>query len=366
MSHLEQWENRKVMLERVKKLRENLCANSCDGFFSLNAAANQYLTGFRGSTSAVIVTRKEEFFFCDSRYTEQARAEVVGFPVEEISGDICVRVAERLQSVGCQVAAYEPESLTVGALRTLEKNYLGRLRDVPGVLSNLRRVKDENEIAAIDGALRIAESVLVDVLKGLAPGVTEREVAAKIDYEMKLRGAEAPSFDTIVLFGKRTSLPHGKPGDARLSEGDVVLLDFGCKWRGYCSDLTRTTVFGSMHPDWFGHVYQTVLNAQLAALAAAKAGMTCRELDAVARTIISEAGFGQYFGHGLGHGLGIEIHEAPRLNPQSEVVLEPGMVVTVEPGIYIPGQGGVRIEDVIVVTSVGCKVMTRASKELAR
>ncbi|MEK7794541.1 MAG: M24 family metallopeptidase, partial [Candidatus Hydrogenedentota bacterium] len=195
-------------------------------------------------------------------------------------------------------------------------------------------------------------------------GLPEQELAAMFEFAFKKRGASGPSFDTLALFGPRSSLPHGSPGRRALEKGDIILLDFGCRCAGYCSDLTRTYTFGTIIDRWFETVYAVVKDAQQAALKAIKSGASCRDVDAVARDRIKDAGYGDYFGHGLGHGVGVEIHEAPRLNPRSDAVLEEGMVVTVEPGIYVPGRGGVRIEDLVVVTQSGCDVLTKTSKEL--
>lgn len=352
------------MENRIDRLRTRLEECGCDAFFSLAAPVNQYLAGFRGSTSAFILTPSDAFFLCDFRYVEQARAEVRTAQVEQITGDLCVRVGERLAALGVKTAAFEPDYLTVAQLETIKTAYPGEPRAAHDLVSALRRLKTEDEIRTIEEALRLSESVLADILPSLKPGVSERETAARIEYEMKMRGAEAEAFDTIVLFGARSSLPHGRPDESRLAQGDIVLLDFGCRKSGYCSDLTRTQVFGSMPDAWFEEVYELVLTAQRIAIEAARPGMTCRELDGVARNLIAEAGYGEYFGHGLGHGLGIEIHETPRVNPQSEIVLEPGMVMTIEPGVYVPERGGVRIEDVIAVTSAGCTVLSRAPKEM--
>ena len=181
---------------------------------------------------------------------------------------------------------------------------------------------------------------------------------------MKKRGATGPSFDTIVLFGANSSLPHGVPGDALLKQGDIVLIDMGARLNGYCSDLTRTYVFGSIPGEWFEEIYALNLHAQRSALKAVRPGVTGREVEAVAREIMREGGLGDRFGHGLGHGVGIEVHEEPRLNTRSDSVLKAGMVVTVEPGIYLPGQGGVRIEDLVLVTESGCEVLTKLPKDL--
>jgi len=185
-----------------------------------------------------------------------------------------------------------------------------------------------------------------------------------MEYEFKRRGAQGASFDTIALFGQKSSLPHGRPTDKPLERGDVVLIDFGCRKNGYCSDLTRTYVYGTIPGAWFEEVYDLTLTAQKLALEAVRPGMSCRELDAVARDLITEAGHGKHFGHGLGHGVGLEIHEAPRLNPESATVLEAGMVITIEPGVYLPGKGGIRIEDLVLVTKDGGELLSGSPKEL--
>jgi Xaa-Pro aminopeptidase len=254
--------------------------------------------------------------------------------------------------------------MKVSALRGVEKKYKGRTEPVEELVAGLKAVKESGEVEAIRAALALSEGILTDMLVRLEPGMPEREAAALFEYEFKRRGASGASFDTIALFGPRSSLPHGAPGDTPLEPGDTVLFDFGCRLNGYCSDLTRTCCFATIPGPWFAEVYDLTLTAQRLAIEAARPGMGCRELDSVARKLIADAGHGEHFGHGLGHGVGIEIHESPRLNPHSDTVLEPGMVVTVEPGIYLPGRGGVRIEDVIVITEDGCEVLSTFPKEL--
>ena len=225
-------------------------------------------------------------------------------------------------------------------------------------------MKSPDEIERIRQASQLAEAVLADLLPTLTTGLTERELAASFEHQFKRRGARGPSFETIALFGPRTSLPHGEPGDTPLTPGDAVLLDFGCQLNGYCSDLTRTYAYDTIPGAWFETVYSVVLQAQQAALEAIRPGIECRQLDAVARDIITQASYGERFGHGLGHGVGIEVHEAPRLGKDSQTVLEEGMVVTIEPGIYLPGQGGVRIEDLVAVTAHGCQPLCDTPKTL--
>lgn len=352
------------MNNRLEQLRTALTGAACDAYVSLSPPANEYLTGFRGSTSAVIVTQKDAIFLCDFRYTEQAKEQVSEFEVREVTGALETRSGGVLKDLGAKKPAFDPGVMTVWQRDTVESAYGGTLAPQPGLLARLRMVKSPEEIAKVRAASNLAEGVLFDLLNELGEGISEREIAARFEYEFKMAGASGPSFAPIVLFGARSSLPHGVPTGRTLQRGDIVLLDFGCIRESYCSDLTRTYVYGTIPGAWFEEIYSVTLQAQLAGLAAIRPGASCRDVDAAAREIIRAAGYGDYFGHGLGHGVGLEIHEAPRLNMQSDAVLEAGMVVTCEPGIYLPGKGGVRIEDLIAVTEDGCDVLTRAPKEL--
>jgi len=342
-----------------------LAAAGCDAFVNLAPPVNQYLTGFRGSTSAVLITMDKALFLCDFRYAEQAGDQVCGdFEREEVKGDFVKRAGERLADVGAAEIAFEPASVTVSDLLTMQEACGRELKPAPDIVSALRAVKTADEVEKIRAAQYLAEGVLADLLKSVEEGTTERELAASFDYEFKRRGAGGASFDTIALFGPRSSLPHGEPSSKSLCLGDVVLLDFGCRLDGYCSDLTRTYAFGRIPGVWFEEAYDLTLTAHRIAVEAVRPGISCRELDAVARDLICDAGYGEYFGHGLGHGVGIEIHEAPRVNHETETLLEPGMVITIEPGVYLPGQGGIRIEDLVVVTEDGIQNLTTAPKEL--
>lgn len=353
------------MKDRIERFRTHLVGVACDAYVSLNPPTNEYLSGFRGSTSALVITQREAVLLCDFRYTEQAKAQCSGdVEVREVSGTLEVRAGELLQQLGAKRPGFDPAVVTVWQHETLQGAYGGALSPQAGLVSRLRVVKSEEEVAKVRAASNLAEGVLFDLINELGEGITELEIAARFEYEFRLAGASGSSFSPIVLFGARSSLPHGVPSGRTLQQGDIVLLDFGCVHQSYCSDLTRTYVYGTIPGAWFEEIYAVTLEAQLAGLAAIRPGVACREVDAVARDIIRAAGFGDYFGHGLGHGVGLEIHEAPRLNVQSDAVLEAGMVVTVEPGIYLPGQGGVRIEDLVVVTESGCDVLTRSPKEL--
>lgn len=349
---------------RLEALRGALTENACDAFTSFAPPANEYLTGFRGSTSAVIITESEALFLCDFRYTEQAREQVQGFAVEEMAGSLERNAGEYLARLGVKKPAVEPSTLTLDQSLTLQKAYGAEVLPVKGLGTAARQWKDPVECEKLRASTALAEAAFQAVMPCLRAGIPEAEFVAQLEYEFKKRGASGASFDPIALFGPRSSLPHGMPGKKPLEAGDIVLIDLGCILESYCSDLTRTYVFGTIPGAWFEEIYQVTLTAQLAALDAIKPGASCREVDAVARDIIAGAGYGPYFGHGLGHGVGLEVHEAPRLNQHSESILEPGMAVTVEPGIYIPGQGGVRIEDLVLVTESGCEVLTTLPKDL--
>lgn len=353
------------MQPRIDALRAALRAENCDAWFSFSAPANEYLTGFRGSASGLVVTQDRCDFYCDFRYTEQARETVTVADIEETNTGLEKRVGERLKELGLKRAAFDSGVLTVDQrIAVAAASGDTELVTASRLMAALRQVKDPTEIAKVRAANDLAEGVLADLLPELKVGIAEREFAARMEFEFKRRGASAVSFSPIVLFGTRSSLPHGVPSAKTLEVGDIVLLDFGCIVDSYCSDLTRTFVFGTIPGAWFETIYGVTLRAQLAALDAIQPGVRCADVDRIARDIIAEAGYGDYFGHGLGHGVGLEIHEAPRLNRLSEAVLEPGMVVTVEPGIYLPGQGGVRIEDIVAVTESGCDVLSKTPKEL--
>lgn len=351
--------------QRLAALRENLANASCDAFVSLTPPTNQYLTGFRGTTSGVIVTETQALFLCDFRYTEQAGDQVSkAYEVREISGPFGERVSQHLDGARARRAAFEPAYTTVAQLGELAKHFSGDLIPEGSVVSTLRACKSASEVAKIEAAIQLSERVLHQVTAALEVGQTERSVAAAFEHGFKAQGATKASFDTISLFGSRPSLPHGEPGDQALEKGMSVLFDFGCVLNGYCSDLTRCYAFGNIPGSWYETIYNLVLEAQLRSIDAIRPGVLGREVDAIARGIIADGGHGDHFGHGLGHGVGIEIHEGPRLNPESETPLQPGMIVTVEPGIYVPGQGGVRIEDVVVVAEDGCRVLSSAPKVL--
>lgn len=349
---------------RLAEVRQALEEKGSQGYVSFFPPTNQYLCGFTGTTSSLVVTGQEAIFLHDFRYTEQVSHEVQAFDTCEVKGDLVTRTGERLTALGLASVAIEPAQITVDELNRMRKVYKGEIVEAPLLVAAIRHLKSKEEIATIRLASQLAEGVMLEVVEELSEGLTERELAAQLEHEFKKRGASGVSFDPIVLFGPRSSLPHGQPENTPLKRGDIVLLDLGCRKDGYCSDLTRTFVYGTIPGEWFQEIYDVTHHAQTSALKALRPGESCRDIDAVARDIIEDRGYGDYFGHGLGHGVGIEVHEGPRLNTESTAVLEAGMVVTVEPGIYLPGKGGVRIEDLVVVTEDGCDILTTSPKEL--
>jgi Xaa-Pro aminopeptidase len=309
--------------------------------------------------------------FTDGRYTEQARAEVVGVKVRITDKGVMRSAAESLASINGAVAV-EGDKLSVSEYQNLRRWSGKKLKPISALIERLRMIKEPQEVELIQRAINLASSVFEAVVPEVVPGVTESAIAVEIEYLSKRLGAEDLSFDTIVAAGKRSALPHGRASGAMIPRRGFVVFDFGVKISGYCSDMTRTVHVG--RPDKRAQaVYNFVLEAQLAGIKAVKAGVETSEVDYAARNTLEKAGLGEYFTHSTGHGVGLEIHEVPGLRKRAKVgdtkkrkpdLLLPGMVITIEPGVYIPGWGGVRIEDMVLVTETGCNVLTPTAKEL--
>ena len=348
---------------RIPAARECLKRCNADLLLVTNLSNIRYLTGFTGSEALLILSPEDGWFLTDSRYTSQAGAEVTGAKVIEFSSRMDGLV-ERLQQLNPARVAFEAGSTTVAFYQEL----CGK---TPGVeylpadaeLAGLRSVKDAGELAILERVAAIASEALLDTVARLKPGMTEAEVAWMLEVSMREKGAEGKSFDFIVASGERGALPHGRASEKKLAAGELVTIDYGAIYQGYCSDETVTVCLGE--PDAKQReVYETVLAAQRAAMGSVHPGMSFKDLDAKARDLIAGKGYGAYFGHGLGHGVGIDIHEFPAASPRSKHVVQEGMVFTIEPGIYIPGWGGVRIEDTVVVEKNGCRPITRVPKDL--
>lgn len=353
------------MNNRFERLFAQL-PDSIDCVLITSDVNRRYFTGMKSSDGTVLAFRDKAYLLIDFRYIEKARNIVTSAEVIE-QKKLYSQIAQLLKEHSARNMAIEAQTMTVSTLNGI-RNILKDTEIIDtDVLSNginnLRMVKNEEELLCIQKAQEIAESALEEVMKFIHPGVTEREIALELDHLMLLKGAEDLSFDTIVLSGANTSMPHGVPSDKKVQDGEFVLIDFGAVYNGYHSDMTRTLCVGEPS-DEMRKVYNTVLEAQTAAINAAHSGMTGQELDHIARSIIDDAGYAEYFGHSLGHGVGLEIHEKPNASPNYKQQLCSGSVVTVEPGIYIAGKFGVRIEDFVILNENGCVNMTKFAKNI--
>ena len=340
-----------------------------DALVLTNLANGRWLSGFSGSAMVVVLTADDLLVITDGRYATQAPAELEAAGVE---GRVVIanRGSEQQESAATAVSglgriALEADHVSWSRYRKLAGEWFADADLVPstGVIEQLRRRKSPEEVARVAAAAATADGALADVLPRLAERPTESEVAAELDHLMRRGGASGSAFETIVAAGENSALPHARPGRRRIEPGDLVVIDFGAIVDGYRSDMTRTVCVGEPRPPG-GRVYEVVREAQQAGVDAVAEGMSCADVDAVCRDIISEAGWGEAFMHSTGHGVGLDIHEAPSLSSRSEEILAAGEVVTVEPGIYLAGSGGVRIEDTVVVTGDGCRRLTCSPKTL--
>ena len=324
-----------------------------------------YLVGFRGSSGVLAVTRGAAVLFTDGRYRLQAREEVRGAAVGIVSGDLLRAAGGWLGGQRLAQVAYEPLRLTLGRFEVLRETLGPRieLRPLPRPVEGLRAVKDVAEVARLRAAQELTARVFEEVLPWVRPGVRELDLAAEIDYRMKQHGARGPAFETLVASGPRSALPHARPTEKRLGKNELVIFDLGVILDDYCGDMTRTVCLG-LPSVRAKKIYYAVEEALARAVEAVRAGVSAARVDAAARGWLRRRGLGRYFAHGTGHGLGLEIHEEPRVGPQSGARLATGNVITLEPGVYLPGWGGVRIEDVVVVRRRGAELLTPLSREL--
>lgn len=323
-----------------------------------------YLTGFRSSLGYLFCLKGKLILYVDGRYIEAAEKGVKKGVEVRLFKKLATAFLDMSHEFGINSFSLE-EDISVRELNSIKKISKDSFADpkLSGILNEMRAIKTEKEIALISSAQTCAEKAFLKVLDYIKPGVTERQVQLFLEYEMQLCGAEGMSFETIVVSGVNSSLPHGVPSEKQIENGDFVTMDFGAIYGGYCSDMTRTVAVGYA-TDEMCNVYETVLKAQESAIAKVKARVDASKIDDAARTVIENAGYGKYFNHSTGHGVGIEIHEAPNLSPTSRQVLREGNVITCEPGIYIPKKFGVRIEDMLFVTENGSKNLTKTQKNL--
>ena len=350
---------------RAERLSERLPDAGVDVMLVTNGINVRYVTGFTGSNGIALAGAETRVFFTDFRYVEQAAAEVESSFDRRRSPQQLIEGVEDALPAGELRLGFEAAHMSVSEHAHLRELLPERIELIAttGLVEDLRAVKQPDELAAIRAATELADESFAVLLAGGLIGHSERDLAMTLEYEMRRRGAERPSFDPIVAGGPRGALPHARPRDTELRRGELVVIDWGAELDGYCSDCTRTVAAGPVDGA-AGAVYRLVLDAQVAAVEDVRAGAAAREVDAVARSAIQAAGHGDQFGHGLGHGVGLEVHEGPRLAQRSEAVLAAGNVVTVEPGVYVPGKFGVRIEDLVVVRDDGCEILTSITKEL--
>lgn len=356
------------MTNRIIKIQEYMKINELDGFLIGSEANRKYMSGFTGSNAMLLITAQKKYIVTDFRYLEQVSYQCPDFTcVDQKGKGLIGTVLEIARKEGLKTLAFEGEHTTYATYEMLSKAEEFTFVSTVGVIEEIRKIKTSEEIEKLEKAEAIGDIAFKEIVpyieKHWKQGLTEREIALEIECIMRRNGASGTSFDTIVATGAKSSLPHAVPGDEKLKEGDFVVMDFGCMYEGYCSDMTRTVVIGKAD-EQHKAIYETVLKAQLLALEGIKPGMEGRAVDALARDYIASKGYGDYFGHGLGHSVGIEIHESPRFSTGEGEQIKPGMIMTVEPGIYLPGVGGVRIEDMVVITDKGIKNLTHSPKDL--
>ena len=354
---------------RHKSVRDAMKELNLDGIMLTHPPDLAYLTNFTGDDSIGLVTAKDFFLVTDFRYVEQASLEAGWLTVVVREAKMADALADALVQAKVKRIGFEANYAAVGQITALEKACAERkiaieLVPLENVLTNIRKVKDDHEIDLIRKSVAIAEEAFESIRGEIKPGLTENHLAGLLVFELRSRGASDSSFPVIVAAGTNSSLPHYRPGESLVQRDQPLLIDWGALYKGYCSDLTRTLMIGRVS-DKIKKVYKVVHEAQQAAIKFLRPGVTTLQADRVARDVIEKAGYGKQFGHGLGHGIGREIHELPSLRKTGgEEELRPGMVVTIEPGIYIPGEGGVRIEDDVLITHSGCEVLTTLDRSL--
>lgn len=347
----------------LNQVREELNKKELDALLITSPYNRRYVTGFTGTSGTCLITKANALFITDFRYTKQASEQVKDFEIIEHTKSMEEELKNQLQKHQIERLGFEAEDITFEKYKQYRENFPQELVDTKGIIESLRLVKTESEIEIIQKAATIADEAFAHILTFIKPGVSEVEVSNELEFFMRKQGATSSSFDIIVASGYRSALPHGVASSKVIESGELVTMDFGAVYNGYCSDITRTIAVGEVS-DELKQLYNTVLEAQKRGVKHTKAGMTGKEADALTRDYITEQGYGEYFGHSTGHGVGMEVHEAPSLAPRNLTKLEAGMVVTVEPGIYIEEVGGCRIEDDIVITETGNRVLTLAPKEL--
>lgn len=349
-------------MTRISKVREILNQKHLDAIIILSDYNRRYLSGFTGTSGALVISKDEQYLITDFRYIEQASSQAKDFAIINRTNSIIEEVKNLLHDKQYDDIGFEGHDVSYDTYVELNKSRL-TLISISNAVDKIREVKDEEEIALIKKAATIVDDTYDYILTIAKAGMTEKELKAKLEAKMLELGAEGPSFNTIVASGYRGALPHGVASDKVIEQGDMVTIDFGAYYNGYCSDITRTFAIGEPDPK-LKELYNIVLKSQLKAIEEIKPGMTGKEADALARDYLESQGYGKEFGHSLGHGIGLDIHEGPMLAKTVNNKLQVNNCVTIEPGVYIDGLGGIRIEDDILITENGCEVFTKCTKDL--
>ena len=350
---------------RQKRFQQTLVDEELDGFVVTHPANLRYLCGYTGSNGLLLFLAGRRMFFTDGRYTQQAHEEVRGARVVIARGPLLSEAAKVIGKLHAAALGFESDLTTVARAAQMKDLVHRRIewRPTSGLVMRQRLIKDSDELKLIREAVRLGAKVYQQAMRGIRPGATEVEVAGKLEFAARKAGADGMSFETIVAAGKRGALPHGRASAQPIPRRGFVVVDSGVILRGYCSDMTRTVHVGHagrVERGW----YEAVLDAQLVGIGSVREGITAGEVDDAVRSVLRMAKLDRYFTHSTGHGVGLEIHEPPRLGKKQTEKLAPGMVVTIEPGVYVPGKGGIRIEDMVVVTEKGCEVLTPVTKDL--
>ncbi|MFZ7933234.1 M24 family metallopeptidase [Bacillus thuringiensis] len=348
---------------RITNIQKQLHNYGIDGLLITKKENRQYATNFTGSAGVVLIAAHKAIFITDFRYVDQAKTEIKAAEIIMHKGNLEEEVANQVSKLNIQKLGIEDNNMTLQQFKKLQKYIHTEMVPVCEIIEDIRLIKDTSEIETMKIAATIADEAFHHIVTFLKPGISETDVRDELEFFMRKKGATSSSFQIIVASGVRSSLPHGVASNKIIERGDIVTLDFGALYDGYCSDITRTVAIGEPSEE-FQKIYNVIREALKRGTEAIKPGETAKSIDDITRNYITEHGYGQYFGHSTGHGLGLEIHEPLRLSQESKATLQEGMVVTVEPGIYIPNWGGCRIEDDIVITKDGYDVITKSNREL--
>ena len=352
-----------MISQRIKKLRLKMSEKSIDAMLVTSRSNVFYLSGFSGTSGDLIITHDAMYILCDSRYTEQASQQSPLFDVVNIKDGIYSVINKIIEYHIISRMGAEDRELTFAVFQGMKNALKTELLPVGDMVSHMREIKDENELLLLEKAAAIGDLAYEAAIRTIKPGVSEIEVAAEVEYVMRKNGATAPSFETIIASGENSSKPHAIASQRKIQSGDLVVMDFGCIYQGYCSDMTRTVAVGDISVPQ-KNTYNALLYTQKKMVNLIKNGMTCKDVDKISRDILESLGYSKYFTHSLGHGVGIDIHEMPNLSPKCDKRLLPGMVVTIEPGVYFDGLFGIRIEDTVEILDGNIKIITNSPKDL--